>query len=898
MPKRSSVRAALLVVCLLAAPAAFAENVRAISDAERTAVQAAAGYLSRGPEAIHEQLATTSPFAKLPREEALKEIEVRLGPAAGAEWELQTVVPALQDDTAVFNISYASGADETVVFKLVKENGAHRIEKLRTLAEPSAIAPIFPPEKAAVAAEATPKGPSRLPLAAGIIGVLLAIGSPFAMRSNAAAARAMLAVAVVVLAGGIYLGTKSDARFMLRHDLASINQKETIAFPSLGALLPLRRAIAEGTGGVDAAYRQVPLKGLPHDVATLWKAQSDLQQMKTDDVARALRAFPSPSSTPLAEILRGRLAFFQAREVDAVLAYERAVNLGPGRDGLWFETASALETLGFADRAEGYLRRLSRMGSRDASVYYSLAMLAAVHSRDDDAENALYKAWNLKPLERKNLFGAAALWAVLRKPRITGVIKLNSAAEATFASGATSTRPIALPANSKASISGDYLFVAIGQQELSVPGGACLAPAGTPTVDAAAWRRAEEQKGLEEFQQLVALARNAGAFTQPLLRRRIERCAAALSNHNRWADLVQLTDGVSAKSESVPTDLLFLRNVALQRTQRVVEAKALLAELARSPVLQRRNDPQTYMELGAMLASLDLFDAAIKVMDRAAAARSSATIDDEVAKIQMNRQLATKYQTFNSGHFIIHYPDDVAPASALTLGKVLESELKRLQKWVPTPNFRPVVVNVVWWRDFRSTYTGSDFILGFYEGKITVPLAGVPDFYPEIVAILTHELCHAMIAQATGDSAPHWFQEGLAQRVEMVEYQRNAFNMYDDDRLLSISLLDAVLRGSPDPEMIGEAYIVAQTIIRYIEATYGPAGITKMLAAYRDGSTTEEAIEKLSGMSVADFDTKLRAWGRGGTKVFENHEIVYYMRTGSDAIHWTRRNQQQTPGGH
>jgi hypothetical protein len=359
--------------------------------------------------------------------------------------------------------------------------------------------------------------------------------------------------------------------------------------------------------------------------------------------------------------------------------------------------------------------------------------------------------------------------------------------------------------------------------------------------------------------------------------------------HNRWQDLLQLTEGISAKSEHVPTNVLFLRDVALQRTQRLDEARLLLTDLANSPVLARRNDPQTFTELGEMLASVDLFDAAIKSIDRAAAVKTMPGLEEEVSRIQMNRRLATKYQTYNSGHFEIHYPEDVSPLFATQIGNVLEAELKRLQKWVPTPNFRTTVVNVVWWQDFRSTLTGSDFILGLYQGKITVPLAGIPDFYPPIVAILTHELLHAMLAQATNDSAPHWFQEGLAQRVEMVDMQRNAFNMYDDDKLLSLSLLDAVLRGSPDPDMITESYIVSQTVVRYIEATYGTKGIATMITAFRDGATTEEAIKRLSGQSMADFDTRLRAWGRGSTKVFENGEIVSYMQTESDAPRWSTK---------
>jgi tetratricopeptide (TPR) repeat protein len=661
------------------------------------------------------------------------------------------------------------------------------------------------------------------------------------------------------------------------------------SFPQLGKLLLFRRAIAAGTD-VTAAAPPVAMRGVAADVAKLWNAQLDLQQMHVESIARALGSYPSPSQTPLAEILRGRVAFVQAKETDTAIAYENAVSLGPGRDGLWMETAQALETLGFTDRAESYFQRLARIGSRDANVYYSLAVLAAIHNHEDQAEKALQTAWTLRPVVREQLVGTGALWSTLRRPGVNSQIKVSAAAEATFASPAVSTRPIILPPDAQTRVSGEFLDIQIRDAELAVPGGACLAPPGTAVVDAGAWSRVEEGKALGEFAQLTAAARNSGSYTQPLLRRRIMRCAEALAAHNRWSDLLQLSDGLSPASEHVPAELFFLRDMALQRMQRTEEARQLLLDLARSPSLQRRNDPQLFIELGDMLASVDLFDPAIKVLDHAVTLRREASnaVDILVTKIEMNKRLATKYQTYNSGHFEIHYPEDVPPAFAEQMGQILEAELKREQKWVSVPNFRPTAVNVVWWRDFRSAYTGSDFILGFYQGKITLPFAGIPGWYPEITAILSHELCHAIISQATNDQAPRWFQEGLAQRVEMVPYKANAFNMYEDDKLLSVSLLDAVLRGSPDPEMIGEAYIVSQTIIRFIESAYGQAGINTMLAAYRDGATTEEAIRKLSGLSVADFDTRLRAWGRSGNKVFENRDIVDYSGQQRNDLQWSK----------
>jgi hypothetical protein len=179
-------------------------------------------------------------------------------------------------------------------------------------------------------------------------------------------------------------------------------------------------------------------------------------------------------------------------------------------------------------------------------------------------------------------------------------------------------------------------------------------------------------------------------------------------------------------------------------------------------------------------------------------------------------------------------------------------------------------VNVVWWQEFRSTYTGSDFILGFYNGKITVPFAGVGALVPELVEILAHELAHAMIAHATNDQAPRWFQEGYAQRVQGSRYSPNAFNMYEDDKFLPLALVDPVLSGSPDPEMISAAYIIAQTNIRFVEARYGKTGLRKVMTAFREGATSEEALRAVSGKSMAEFEQDLRQWGRSESNVFEN----------------------------
>jgi hypothetical protein len=117
-----------------------------------------------GPAAITGKLASNSRLSA-------DEIETRLGPPAGASWELQTVVPALKDKVAVFTISYPSGIDETATFKLVNENGSYRIADIGILAQRTETKPVF----AALVEQkkSADDGARQRPAAAGVLAALM-----------------------------------------------------------------------------------------------------------------------------------------------------------------------------------------------------------------------------------------------------------------------------------------------------------------------------------------------------------------------------------------------------------------------------------------------------------------------------------------------------------------------------------------------------------------------------------------------------------------------------------------------------------------------------------------------------------------------------------------------------
>jgi tetratricopeptide (TPR) repeat protein len=881
--------AVVAAVCLITGTAAG--DVRPISDAERAAVAFAAEYLAGGAAALADDLAAGSPIRKLPPAAIPVEIETRLGPPAGTEWRMVTVVDALKDKAAGFEVTYPSGLDDTVFFDLVKEGEAWKINDLRITAMPSARKPLFPPLKSDPVKEtpAEDKGPNRLAAWAGAGAILFAATALVLMRSRGGLARLAYLFAIALVGAGAAL-------LYTRLDDVAVKKEEPKSAVSvgggarLGDLIALRRALAAGGQEVGAALANAPRAGLPGDVAKLWKAQWDLTQNRLQEVSRALDSFPSPSDVPLAEILRARMALVENKPERAVVAYQNAINAGPGRDALWREMSIAMAAGGFEDLAKKNLTRLMDIGTRDPGTYYLKAMLSKT---TEELETELKRAWNLQPASRGQLVQWGVLWSIVRKRN--PFVNLSDPHEPRFASTATGSRAITLPPGAKGRVSGDFFHVAINDAEISVAGGAALAPADAPFVGADEWDRLVEAKALAEVPSMLVSPPPAGSYMQPALRLRSVRAAEALAERNRWPEVLTLTAAISPKSEFVPTSLFFLRAEALQRAGRTSESRQLLLELAGSQALARRRDADSYEELAEMLASLDEYQIAIKVIERAKSIRPLPYHDTRIAQLLMDQKLAGQYQTHTTPHFQIQYPTELPSGLASKLGVVLEGELKRLQSWVPTPSFQPVVVNVVWWQEFVSIYTGTEDILGFYNGKITLPLAGIMDFPPEIVAIVTHELCHAMIAQATNDQAPRWFHEGLAQRVSMVEYHANPFNMYDDDKLFAISVLDPMFQSSVDPDMIGAAYIMSQALIRFVEERYGREGIHKLLQSYNSGGAPDDALVALAGKDLGQINSEFRAWGKAESRVFENRIAVRYDAMPDDSMNLPRIDGSEPP---
>ena len=876
----SCARALLQCVVVLTICQSAASDVRPPSRAEAEATRLIASHLAAGPAALWQATAASSPFRKLGAEAGEREIAIRVGPRENAEWELVTVAPALADSTAAFHVVFPSGIDDTVAFTMTEEAGAWKIVDIRSLSDVasaavSAAATRTKAEKPAAAVRALPVSKMSAGLASfGLIALVAALVMRRRVRWVSYAA-----VGIGLAAWGV-----TGALVFMRHSASTITPAAPVRAglfagtveESRALMAGLRARVAKGEPVDPAEFQRAAHDDASRDRALVWRAQLDMQKGDLEGARRTLAMLENGARIPLVHLLEGRIAFLENRDVDAVMALERAMELGPERDDVLYETASILMTLGFEDRAKAAFRELAALGSREADVYYSLAMLEAIDGSDEAAEAFFLTAYNLRPELRSSLIRAGSLHEVLRRPAVLGLLRLSESTEPLVVPPKASQPPIELPPGVVARGLGAQLEIDFMGGVLRIPGGAAIAPSSVVIEDAGSWDANRTRRALAEVAVLARLAAQPASYAQPALARRIEETAEALVERNRWNEVVSLTNTLSAStSDLVPVELLVMKALAHQRSGQPDEARALLTGMAKKPSLVKRLNAWQLLQVGELLASLDSYDAAIRVMDRAAQLRELPHLDDRVRQLSLNKRLTT-YSAHETSHFTVRYSSETGAFDAKRIGEIAEAEFIRLQRWIPIRDFRKVTINVLSWETFRGTYTGSDHILGFYDGKITIPLAGIGMYPPEIVAILSHELAHAMIAQRTRDQAPRWFQEGLAQRIESVQYHRNPFNMYDREQLIALAVLDDVIKYSADPGRIGQGYVISQALIRYIESRWGAGGIVTLLDAYAAGQTTGEAIETLSGSSLQEFDHAYLRWGESQRNIFENRELVSY----------------------
>jgi len=880
---------------LLTLTAAVAEGKttrpRELSAAERAAVELAVAYIQGGPDAWLPRLAKGFPLGRLQPPEARQEIAARVGPVDGSTWMLFTPGPTFDAETAIFGIEYASGVDETIILRLVNEGG-WKISEIRTsvdkfepraaawrgAAEPAASGPEVADDEAAGLFSA----PVLLRLGGGLLALLLGGGGAFLLlrrgkRTEAIAAGAGALILAVALGGWGFLSmTAPTAPPPLPPSAGPVANASEASLVRLGALAPLRTALTAGTDAaeIDRLLAEPQSDPVLRDVHDLWKAQYLFTQADLAAVEAVMRRFPEQSGYPAADLLQARLSFRRLQREGTGKAYDQAIGNGLDHDGTRLEAVFAQALTDDSQGAEVAVTLMAEMGSRLAQAWYSAAQIAITEDRMEDAEELLRAGWQLEPAPREDLFSEPLLAILVARPKLFPLFQLSIPEEPRVPPSGKPA-PLTLPAGAQAATCGQSLRVALNNAELLVPGGALLAPVDALLEDAGGWSRHTEAKALAALPALTASAA-AGETLPPRRLRLAEQVAGALAAQNRWDELIALTESVTANVEESPAGLVRLRAHALRRVGRTEGARELLLRLAGSDIASRRPAPGTLFELAELFAAAGEYDTAIKLSKKADAQLPSPRGERRRRQLELDQQLVNSYASYRSKHFDVRYPVATGETYARGVSLVLEEERRRLQRWVPNPGSQMIEIHLFPLQEFFSTF-GSENVVGLYDGKVRVPFADLQSLDPKLVQILSHELAHAMIAGATQDQAPHWFQEGLAQHVEMGVGRINPLpDLARTGRALSFPTLEPILSGFAEPQLVDLGYSEAAWTLHFLEARFGLKAIHGLLNAYAAGKTTDEAVQQVTGLAPADLDRALWKWGTTEAPQARNLEVRRY----------------------
>ncbi|MFC1908263.1 peptidase MA family metallohydrolase [Chloroflexota bacterium] len=128
---------------------------------------------------------------------------------------------------------------------------------------------------------------------------------------------------------------------------------------------------------------------------------------------------------------------------------------------------------------------------------------------------------------------------------------------------------------------------------------------------------------------------------------------------------------------------------------------------------------------------------------------------------------------------------------------------------------------------------------------------------------LAHEITHLLVEEATfgpfGD-IPTWLNEGLAQYAEgeMDEYGSKALDeAIKEENLLSVKSLGSSFPA--DPDRAGLAYAQSQSLVLYLVETYGWTKIRELLDVFKEGSTYDNALQKVYSFDTGGLEKLWRA---------------------------------------
>ncbi|MGB7157799.1 MAG: hypothetical protein WBD40_07020, partial [Tepidisphaeraceae bacterium] len=235
------------------------------------------------------------------------------------------------------------------------------------------------------------------------------------------------------------------------------------------------------------------------------------------------------------------------------------------------------------------------------------------------------------------------------------------------------------------------------------------------------------------------------------------------------------------------------------------------------------------------------------------------------------------FETTKTEHFVVKFDPRFDPILGEYLGPLMEKVHAEVCRDFQHEPARTTVLEVFPTTDSFSVRTagvpGAETYGASFGPVITAvaPRAGATLGPFNFARVLRHEFTHVINMAATDQRCPRWLTEGLATWQEGVPFRfawvpKALYERVTKDKLFPISEMSQTLlrpKEGTDGEIV---YMEAFWIARYMDEKYGRDSIIKLLDAFKQGKTEDEAFRIAVGKPMPEFQAEFFAWAKQQVK--------------------------------
>lgn len=275
--------------------------------------------------------------------------------------------------------------------------------------------------------------------------------------------------------------------------------------------------------------------------------------------------------------------------------------------------------------------------------------------------------------------------------------------------------------------------------------------------------------------------------------------------------------------------------------------------------------PEPYVAVGEIFYGLHRLDESVAAWSEAVRLggqdpvllRRLARVRDEVAVARGQRSLSTE-------HFSVFAEPAVPDVLVRRAAEELEAAHRVQSSFFGVPLAARQVAVLYGGRAFFALASVPDWVSGVYDGKIRIalrPNAGEPG---TLSGVLAHELAHALMRQLSGDRAPAWLHEGLAQWLEGRRITREELRRETGRQgARSLEELEGRLPGSMDRAQARALYAQSLSLVEYLADVRGEGALACVVVRLSDGDSMADALRAETGWTSAELYSGWRTWAGG-----------------------------------